>query len=165
MLDEAEIERIRNKYFYLGRRFRQSISYLMSCPEFLNARDRLREAGYLDWQIFDAAIQAIGRFRMNPEELYSISAPARGFDTHAEQSIRYLFTYFEFGDEPVPPCERWSVSELKFAIQSIGMAWLSRRRLMPKKRGPYAIDEIDALLRRHDFFAADPKPPDFPVQP
>lgn len=163
MLDESEISRIYNKYIYISR-FRHSISYLMSCPHFVDARAALTSAGYFDWHIFDAAIQAIGRFRLDPREMYAMTVRnQQELEVRSARSLNYIFTFFELGDEPVPPCERWSADELEFAIHTIGMAWLARRRLLSGEPH-FAQDEAKQLLQENGFFSSDPKPDHFPVQ-
>lgn len=163
-LSESELQRIRDKYVLLSK-FRSTLDYLGNCPQFLNARKRLREAGYLDWHILDAATQAVGKYRLDPPSLLQLSEKAsQDFRKHGHRLLAYLHTFYEVGDEPLPPCEKWSAGELEKGILAMGLSWLARQRLLPRRRS-FSQEEQLSLLRQHGFFEADPRPSDFPFPP
>jgi hypothetical protein len=158
-LPKSEVERTRSKYsIYAHHRF--TLRELSQCPHFLAARSRLHELGYFDWHIFDAVILMMAYFRMNlPMDDRRVVEDKAYLGRVAERVTAYFHTFYEVGDEPMPPCEAWRVAPLQDFIHRNGLVWLGRRGIALKNR--VHQDEMRALLEKHGYFEADPKPDDF----
>lgn len=158
-LPKREVERIRGKYSFISK-FPYSLAFLSQSPQFLNARSRLLEMGYLNWQILQAAIGMIGNFRLYGDTL---QAGIGGVDEGRRWGARmmaYSRFFLEDAETPLPPQDSLTGGDLERRILLDGLPWLWRRNIDYPKQ-PIDFEGIRPLLERHGYFSVDPRPEDF----
>jgi hypothetical protein len=159
-LRKAERERIEGKFTYFLR-FRRSLERLVSCAKFTEVRAALLRQGYPDWQIFDAATQAIAIHRLDPESPFELASSRDEFRDRAQRFATYMESFYECGDEPMMGCDQWHEVGMIKLIEGLGLAWLLRQHLLTTP-GPVSREALYESLREHGFFEAVPPPVGFP---